>query len=321
MLSRRPLFFGPLILAILGATGQPLAQQPMGHEQDVIEPVPPPVPVEEEDDDKAGLEYEPIAPQSDQPWGLAQELLGSLFERARLYAEYTNRFTCDETARLADYNSSGEVTSERRKRYAYTLLKDTAGETIREHRQELSRSGSPKRGAVEDEEPFPPAYAWVFLFSRFNEPYFAFRYLEERFDGFDWVYEIQFKGAVRFTDGKDIRQWEGTVILDAVTHTPLEIRAEPTGQQDRIEALYRQYMGSFNIIGIRTKPKPRGFRAEIQFRNLRDKLTFPTQLRYDTFQAVSPTQVVPVRASTRGYSRYRIIEVTMDQTVGETIDK
>ena len=79
-------------------------------------------------------------------------------------------------------------------------------------------------------------------------------------------------------------------------------------------------MGSFNIIGIRTKPKPRGFRAEIQFRYLRDKLTFPTQLRYDTFQAVSPTQVVPVKASTRGYSRYRMVDVTIDQTVGETVD-
>ena len=62
------------------------------------------------------------------------------------------------------------------------------------------------KGEAIDEEPFPPAYAWVFLFSRFHEPYFVFRLLDTKFDGFDYVHEIQFKGSLSFTDGKDIRQ-------------------------------------------------------------------------------------------------------------------
>ena len=152
----------------------------------------------------------------------------------------------------------------------------------------------------------------MFLFSRSYEPYFSYRFVDDRFDGFDWVLEIQFKGSVPFSDGKDIRQWEGTVLVDAVTYTPLEIHAEPTGQAERIEALYRQHASSFNFMGMRSKPKPLGYRADIQFRYRRDGLTFPTNLRYDTFRAVSPHQVMPTKASTRSYSRYRFYATEVD---------
>ena len=100
-----------------------------------------------------------------------------------------------------------------------------------------------------------------------------------------------------------------------MTYTPVEIRAEPAGQQDRIEAMYREYSKSFNIMGFRTKPKPVGYRADIQFRHRRDGLTFPTELRYDTFRAVSVSQVVPAKASTRVYDRYRIYTTDTKQKI------
>ena len=66
------------------------------------------------------------------------------------------------------------------------------------------------------------------MFSDVKEPYFDFRLVETRFDGFDLVHEIQFRGSLPFTDGKDIRQWEGVVLIDAFKFTPLEIRRQGT---------------------------------------------------------------------------------------------
>jgi hypothetical protein len=284
-----------------------------GLPQNVPQPNPTPPPPEEAED------YEPVGPESDEPWGLDLSFIEPLYDKAAVYEDYIRRFTCDEQARLAEYDAGGQVSSERTRRYGYLLIDSEIDHSVREHRQELGKDGSLKGGEVRDEEPFPPAYAWVFLFSRFNEPYFSFRLVDDRFDGFDWIYEIQFRGSLPFRTGKDIREWEGTVLIDAVTHSPLEIIAEPAGQQDRIETLYRQWRSSFNVMGMRTAPKPLGYRAQIQFRH-RDRdagLTFPTDMRYDTFTAVSTKQTIPVRASIRSYSKYRIFKVTDEEEIGE----
>ena len=141
----------------------------------------------------------------------------------------------------------------------------------------------------------------------------------KRFDGFDLVYEIQFKGSRPFTDGRDILQWEGTVLVDAFRHTPLEIWAEPTNQKERIEALYRNWAKSFNFMGFRTQKAPLGYRAHIQFREHREGLSFPTELRYDTFRAISPAQIIPVRASSRTYNRYRFFNVETDEEIRDVV--
>ncbi|MDH3786850.1 MAG: hypothetical protein OEV00_16180, partial [Acidobacteriota bacterium] len=173
-----------------------------------------------------------------------------------------------------------------------------------------------KDGEISDADPFPPAYAWVYLFSRFNKSYFSFRMLEERFDGFDWVYEIQFKGGLPYTDGRDIRQWEGKVLVDVVTNTPLHVIAEPSGQTPRLEAMFRRYQSSFNVLGLRTAPKPLGYRADIDFRYQDKELRFPTRLRYNTFRAVATGKVVPTRASSRIYANYQFIKIDTDEQIG-----
>lgn len=299
---------------LLSAPPSP-AQQPPDHEQGIPDPIPPPVPKKEPP--KQVGNYEPLVPDSDLPWGLEGDLLTTLYDKAGLYRDFAKRFSCIETARLADYDASGAVSNERIRRYGYLLTTSASGEAVQELRQIRARNGSFKPEPVDDEEPFPPAYAWVFLFSRFNEPYFGFRYLGNRFDGFDWVHEIQFKGGLPFTDGKDIRQWEGVILVDAVTSNPLEIRAEPTGQRERIDALYRRWSSSFNVLGMRTAPKPLGFRARIQFRDHAKGLTFPTELRYDTFRAVSPERIVPTKASTRTYQDYRFFRTREAQEFGD----
>lgn len=295
-------------LVLLPSLRIPLAAQSSESQQSVPDPIPPPPPSRPVPQDAP--EYEPVAPESERPWGLPDDLSQALRAKSTLYSDYARRFVCDETARLADYDGQGGVVTEDARRYAYLLVSGPMGERVREYRQRMEKEGRVKLGEVEDSESFPPAYAWVFMFGRFHAPYFSFRKIGTYFDGFDLVHEIEFRGSLPFTDGKDIRQWEGTVLLDAFKLTPLEIQAEPTNQKKRVEEIYRRWAQSFNILGFRTKSPPLGYRARIQFRYEREGLTFPTQLRYDTFRAVSPTQIVPVKASTRTYEKYRFTVVT-----------
>jgi hypothetical protein len=168
---------------------------------------------------------------------------------------------------------------------------------------------------VQDAEAFPPAYAWVFLFSRANQPFFAYRERGDRFEGYDWVRIFEFKGAVPYTDGRDIRQWDGVVLVDGTTLTPIEIRAEPGHQQERLKAMFDRWSQSFNLVGFRTGPKPIGYSGRVVFQTRRDQLTFPTQLRYAAFRAKSPKSTEPTESSTREYASYQFFEAGTNERV------
>jgi hypothetical protein len=311
----RPIGTVALICGIALAAGAGLALAQRDDSPDPTDAVPPPLPHKPVPEDAQPLEA--LTPESDRPWDLPPGVLAAARARTQAYEVYSKRFVCDEFARLADYDGSGEATKEKVRQYGYLLVRDSAN-SLREVRQVLTDSGKYK-GEVDDPEPFPPAYAWVFLFSRFHEPYFKFRLLETRFEGFDLVHVIQFKGSLAFTDGKDIRQWEGTVLLDANAYMPVEIVAEPAGQKQRIEAMYRSWSQSFNVMGFRSKPAPRGYRARIEFLLRRDELAFPTDLRYDTFRAVGPTQVIREQASTRSYRNYKFTRAPAEPKVGDVV--
>ncbi len=270
------------------------------------------------------------SPEVDPPWSLPQEMLDALARQAGLYREYALWFFCTEDVRVAHYDALAEATNEKNRRYSYHVERQADGPDLRESREVLKKQQKKKGESAEmeaagkeadDEERFPPAYAWVFLFSKFHQPYFMYRDLGDRFEGFDWVHEIQFRGALPFTDGKDIREWEGTVLVDAVTLTPIEIRAEPTAQKDRLRALFDQWSKAFNLVGARLAPRPFGYRCRVTFRLRRDRLTFPTELRYDTFRATGPKQFVPWMASVRVYSDYKFFGTKATETPGGPVSR
>ena len=99
-------------------------------------PVPPPNPPRPKPE-RAG-DYEPINEKSEAPWGIEGELLETLYLRAETYAAYTKRFTCNETARLANYDKSGGVNNEKTRRYGYLLITPESGEGVYEIRQEFA---------------------------------------------------------------------------------------------------------------------------------------------------------------------------------------
>ncbi len=258
---------------------------------------------------------EAFLPEGEGPWGLGQELLERLTARAEAYARYAVRFSCLEHARAVTY-VGGEAKRERQEDYLYLLERNS--NTLSEFRQRLRKDGRVAGETITEQgEGFPPAYAWAFLFSRFHQGYFEYRHLWTGFVGFDWARVIQFRGSLPWTDGRDIREWEGIVILDAATLTPLEVRAEPAGQRERMRALYERYMRSFSILGFRLAPKPLGYRCRVLFRERREELTFPTELRYDTLRMVSAEHSIPVAATIREYRDYRFVKVETEERVEE----
>lgn len=304
-----------LTVALLAMLPPPI---PPGH--DLAPPTQPPKERSEEDKKKDEGEPDPaymtMLPDDGTPWGLAPDLAAKLGQVAEQYLDYAVKFTCTETVRKARFDE-GEAKKETSKRYGY-LLERGDGQTIAEFRQKMKSDGTVTDSEVNDAEAFPPAYAWVFLFSKANQPYFAYRERGDRFEGYDWVRVFEFKGAIPYTDGRDIRQWDGVVLVDAATFTPVEIRAEPSRQQERLKMLFERWAQSFNIIGYRMGPKPYGFSGRVLFQTRRDKLTFPTQLRYTSFRAVSPKRTEPTDASTRDYSGYRFFKTATVERPGET---
>ena len=274
-----------------------------------ISPPPSRPPAESKPADKdAGPDpaYMTLLPDDGSPWGLSPELSSRLVGVADKYLEYAVKFTCTETVRKAKFND-GEAKKEATHNYGY-LLERGDGQTIREFRQRMKADGAVTTSEVVDAEAFPPAYEWVFLFSKANQPYFAYRERGDRFEGYDWVRIFEFKGAVPYTDGRDIRQWDGVALVDATTLTPVEIRAEPGRQAARLKAMFDRWSQSFNVLGARTAPKPIGFSGRVLFQTRRDQLSFPTQLHYATFRAVTVKSTEPTEASTRDYSAYHFFK-------------
>jgi hypothetical protein len=310
-------FASAALAAVLAAMVLP---PPVPPETQLAPPIAPPQPPSDEDKAKDEGEPDPaymtLLPEDGSPWGLPGELASRLAAVAEQYLDYAVKFTSVETVRKAKFDGD-EAKKETSRRYGY-LLERGADQSIREFRQKMKGDGSITSTEVNDAEAFPPAYAWVFLFSKTNQPYFAYRERGDRFEGYDWVRVFEFKGAVPYTDGKEIRQWDGVVLVDAATLTPVEIRAEPSRQQERLKMLFDRWSQSFNLVGFRVGPKPFGFSGRVLFQTRQDNLTFPTQLRYTSFRAISPKRTEPTEASTRDYSSYKFFKTASTERPGAT---
>jgi hypothetical protein len=86
---------------------------------------------------------------------------------------------------------------------------------------------------------------------------------------------------------------------------------------ERLKLLFERWSQSFNIVGMRAGPKPIGFSGRVLFQTRRDQLTFPTQLHYASFKAVTPKSTEPTEASTRDYAAYHFFETGTKERVSD----
>jgi hypothetical protein len=239
---------------------------------------------------------------------VGSERLAELARVADRYDRDARRFTCTETVRWAGYRGYHRPFRETLRSYDYLLIRDRDGRGLREHR----RSGRPKSGGK-----LPPVYAWTLLFSDFNQPYFSYRDHGEEGHGFDRVHRIGFRGSIPFSDGSDIRQWEGFALVDTRTLMPVEVVAEPLNQPDRLVRRYLDYKKSlritlafygFRLASLRLGKRPFGRRVRVRFRPERNGLHMPWLMELEKFRMVGRSESVPWAGSWREYSDYRFFE-------------
>jgi hypothetical protein len=237
-----------------------------------------------------------------------RETLAELARVAGRYEDDARRFTCTETVRWAGYRGYDRPFRETLKTYDYLLIRAGDGRGLREHRG----TGRPKSSRK-----LPPVYAWTLLFSDFHQPYFSYRDRGEEAYGFERVQRIGFRGSIPFSDGVDIRQWEGFALVDVRTRMPVEVVAEPLNQPDRLVRQYLDYKRSFRVTlafygfrlaSLRLGKRPFGRRVRVRFRLQRNGLRMPWLMELEKYRMVGRAKSVPWAGSWREYADYRFFE-------------
>lgn len=237
-----------------------------------------------------------------------RQTLAELALVAGRYEQDARRFACTETVRWAGYRGYDRPFRETLKTYDYLLIRTKHGRDLREHRG-TGRPRSSRR--------LPPVYAWTLLFSDFHQPYFSYRDRGEEAHGFERVQRIRFRGSIPFSDGTDIRQWEGEALVDLSTRMPVEIVAEPLNQPDRLVRQYLDYKKSFRLTlafygfrlaSLRLGKRPFGRRVRVRFLLQRNGLRMPWLMELEKFRMVGRERSVPWAGSWRKYADYRFFE-------------
>jgi hypothetical protein len=249
---------------------------------------------------------------------LPEQLATDLAEQADSYPQRLRRLSCVETVRSVRYRPVRPLVKERK--YAYLPGGSYGGHSIPEFRLEIKPKGPLRKRVSRKARRFPSANDWARLFSAEHQPYFMYRDLGIRIEGFDLVRAIQFRGWLPFTDGRDIREWEGTALVEVTRLHLAEVRAQPRNQQARLAVLYDKWNRSFKItLGLFAGPffvplktfrmarPPLAYHGFVRFDYRHRGVRLPTLLRYETRRATSREETVRRSTSTRRYDGYRVV--------------
>jgi hypothetical protein len=250
-------------------------------------------------------------------WRLSPWLSVELAAQADAYLAHRTGFTA-----LEDIRSTRYRTEERKGDLPYgpSLRGLPYGdESNPEFQLRLEHTGRRHKRVPGKLNRFPSPHDWATLFSTENQPFFMFREVGTRLEGFDLVREIRFRGALPFTDGRDIREWEGVALVDAGLFRIIEIRARPGNQEARLRWRFERWSRSFKItIGIFAGPffipgpsirfarRPLAYRCFVRFDERREEIWLPTLLSYEIRRAVSRERTVLRLLSTRRYVHTRV---------------
>jgi hypothetical protein len=147
-----------------------------------------------------------------------------------------------------------------------------------------------------------------------------YRDLGVRLEDFDLVREIQFRGWFPLEEGRDIREWEGTALIEVTRLDLVEVRARPLNQEARLAWMFDRWQRALKIkIGLSFGPfflpfttfrlarKPLGHEVLLRFDERYDGLRLPTLVQYETLQAVSRREIAPRSTSIRRYGDCRTL--------------
>jgi hypothetical protein len=235
------------------------------------------------------VEQDPWVREQDAPWGLPDELLEQLARQAAEYESLAEGFEWSEKTQRVKYPRGRAHEGDARKATYVLALEDglVTPVPVRGGGKSFKRYGKSRA---------PPANAWIQLFSRRNQPFFAYRELGDWPHAFGKARRIQFRGSLPYSDGADIRQWEGTILVDPHSLRLLELDARPLHLWPRLEYRRREYVRSFKIfffgLPIRFKKKPIAERVYVRFDVHRDGITLPVDAHVERFEMTSPYQAV-----------------------------
>jgi len=266
----------------------------------------------------------PANEASEPSWRLSSRLSAELAAQAEAYRAHRTGFAAQEDIRSTRYRYDER---EPPLPYGPPLPGLPYGdESHPEFRLRTDHAGRGHKRVPGKLNRFPSAHDWATLFSLENQPFFMLREVGTRLEGFDLVREIRFRGALPFTDGRDIREWEGVALVDAGLSRIIEIRARPGNQEARLRWLFERWSRSFKLtIGIFAGPffipgpsirfarRPLAYRCFVRFDDRREEVWLPSLLSYEIRRAVSPERTVLRLLSTRRYVHTRVDSVRQDR--------
>ncbi|MFQ5701552.1 MAG: hypothetical protein ACE5HU_06895 [Acidobacteriota bacterium] len=251
-----------------------------------------------------------------------QRLLERLADRADLYRKSALGFTCREVVLQTKYDieTSGYRKSSRTM-YDYLFERRPNGK-LRELRERLvdKGNGKIKRRRADFDPPVPPAYMWSSIFARENRGRFHFRPAGQVVRAYRLLNIINFIGTAPNPGGAKISGWSGQVAVDEKTLNLWSVRAEPSGQDVRLEVEIRRYNKAFAIAGVPLASRPHGWRLDVTFGFELKGLSYPTeQVLSMTSLSRSQRMNVEKKISFR-YERYRFFGVGVEAEVTGTED-
>ncbi len=248
---------------------------------------------------------------------LPEGLLEKLSEKSEEYKSYALKFVCTEVFREAFYSASEEEYSKEKFEHRDYLLEiNPERGHFSAYRQKLMATAQGQgRTVIDFEINFPEAYSWVFIFSKNFRNTMKYGYLGMEVYFYKLAHVISFRGFQPFSDGRDIRQWEGKIWVEERTWNILRVEAKPIHQDDILELKRLEYNRAFSFMGIKLKKKPIGYSCLVYFDFEHEGLSFPTEAQNEMFEPVSEKETVPHSKIILSYADYHFFRTESREEV------
>lgn len=250
---------------------------------------------------------------------LAEPASSDLLDRAADLVERSRegavRLTCIERVRSARYDERGEATRESRETFHWNLERDRSDRSIVAVR---SKPGGRVVNGPDAEFAgirWPDSHEWLGVLGWESRGWFRLDDAPPR--------HVQFRGAVPFDHGEDVREWEGRLELDPLTGRIVSLRASPSSQFERSVRRYdafvtktRWYITLFGgtIASGRFGRPPKVASAEVRFQLSAEGTVLPEEVRYETHRFVRRGVSEIERVQVRSYEDCRRVETTTGET-------